>query len=203
MIELNQCKRLSAVVFFASALAAVSTVSVAEEFKRLKLPSGISLQVPAQWSVQTPDQGPGFSVAEAASKRATLLIGHSVPKGALLRLRLGPVSKLTPARLQTLKPEALAKLNDAFFQGMKSVEKEKGPNVVSMREPAVVSVSGHPALRLGYLRAGADGAGENWEVVQLQIPLADRSVHVTMSWSADSDATWRPMMERVTSSLQF
>lgn len=203
MFEVCQRMRLMVAVFCTVTAVTVAAVSEASAFKPMTLPTGISVEVPAQWSVQSPEKSPDFSGADAANKRATLLTGFSVPKGALLRISLRPTSRLTAARLGQLKPDSLAALNDAFFQRMKTGEKEGSPQVISMREPAVVSVSGHPALRLGYLRAGVSDAQENWEVVQLQVPLADRTVHVTMSWRADHDATWRPMMERVAGSLRF
>lgn len=196
-----RCKHLAATVLLTLTSAFAPMQLIATEFRKVQLLSGISLDLPAQWAVKTHEKPRSFTVAEVVKESRNLLLAHSLPLKATVSVSLAPKKKLTAAYLKAMTPERLTAMNAQIIKSMTQGENDGAPKVIATRDLEVTSVSGHPALKSGYLRNGVTVPEETWEVVQLRVPMPDLEVNVRLSWRSDEEAGWRPIMAHIVDSI--
>lgn len=197
----SSCKPLVTTFFLVLAAVIAPNAPAETEFKKVRLLTGISLDIPEQWPLKTYEKNRSFTVADVAKEKKTLLLAHSLSANAMISVSLGPKGKLTGTKIESITPEHLSGIKAQLIKTMMAGENDGSPTVVTMHDPAVVTVAGHPALMTGYLRGGIKNPADTWEVIHFLIPRPDLDVRVNLSWSSERDAYWRPVMTHVVESL--
>lgn len=196
--------------FFASSARAQETPR-----RRIALEHGLSLEVPAQWSVQPPETRKELDATREAltekaeiekprGKKEELLVANSTPApaGAMIRLNASSPVRFTQADFAATGPEGLNALRSELLVTFKKLEAAGGPKVRDVQIPRIERINDHLAVCIVYLRDGAPGMPA-WEVTQYKIPVAGRLIELTVSHRQTEAAEWKPVLEQVKRSLRF
>lgn len=193
------CKTLAATFFLVITMVVASTAIGETEFKKVKLLTEISLDVPAQWKLKVHEKSRSFTVEEVAKEKRTLLLAHSLSANAMISVSLWPKKNgLNTKELESMTAERLSKIKGGLAKGLSNSGELK---VITIHDPVVMLVSGLPALVTGYLRAGADDPEDTWDVINILIPRPDLDVRISLSWSSKRDDYWSPVMIHVVKSF--
>jgi len=196
--------------FFASPARAQETPR-----RRVNLEHGLSLEVPAQWSVQPPETRKELDATREAltekakiepprRKKEELLVANSTPApaGAMIRLNVSSPTRFSQADLAATGPEGLSALHSELLVTFKKLEAAGGPKVRDVQIPRIERINDHLAVCIVYLRAGAPGMPP-WEVTQYKVPVTGRLIELTLSHRQTETAKWKPVLEQVKRSLRL
>jgi hypothetical protein len=183
--------------------------------RRVELAHGISLEIPAQWSVQSPETRKDLETAREAlsgkagiekprGKKEELLAVNATPApaGAMIRLNVSSPAEFTQADLAATGPEWLKALHSELLGTFQRLEAAGGPKILKVQTPRIERINDHLALVIPYLRAAAPGMPP-WEVTQYKIPVAGRLLELTLSHRQTEATEWKPVLEQVSRSLRF
>lgn len=183
--------------------------------RRVELAHGISLEIPAQWSVQPPATRQDLEttresltgkagIEKPRGKKEELLAVNATPApaGAMIKLNVSSPADFTQADLAAAGPEGLKALRAELLVTFQKLEAAGGPKILDVQTPRIERIHDHLALVIPYLRAGAPGMPP-WEVSQYKIPVAGRLIELTLSHRQTEAAEWKPVLEQVSRSLRF
>ena len=183
--------------------------------RRVELAHGISLEIPAQWSVQPQERRKALETTREAltgkagiekprGKKEELLAVNATPEpaGAMIRLNMSSPAGFTQADLAATGPEGLKALRAELLVTFQKLEAAGGPKILDVQTPRIERINDHLALCIPYLRAGTPGMPP-WEVTQYKIPVAGRLIEFTLSHRQTETAEWKPSLEQVKRSLRF
>lgn len=178
---------------------------------RVKLPAGISLELPKEWNVHSSETGRVFDISRRAVVDLSGLTWNSL--GHVIIARSGPASsyalvsvafqrrqtytqdelrRLSSAELDSEAKALRRTLEDGFAaQGMGSLE-WMGARRESLRNTL--------ALVAEYRRRLPDGAAV-WVQIN-HIPLGGRILSLTLAYREMESLRWRPVVHRVRESLR-
>lgn len=184
-------------------------------YRRIQLTHGISLDIPAHWTVLSQDTRKNLGAAGEAiikntgvegpsGKKKNLLAVNATPDptGAMIRVSVIEPPDYTQADLAATTPADLKKARVELLSMFKQLEASGGPKILEMQSLRIEKVNNHLALVMPYVRAGAKGPSP-WQVTQYKIPVSNRLVEVTLSYRQSDAMVWRPILERVIRSMQF
>ena len=183
--------------------------------RRVDLEHGLSLEIPAQWSVQPPEMRKDLETTREAltgkagieqpgGKKEALLAANSTPAppGAVIRLNVSSPAAFTQADLAATGPEGLKALRGEILVTFQKLEAAGGPKILDVQIPRMERINDHLALCIPYLRAGEPGM-PSWDVTQYKIPVTGRLIELTLSHRQTAAAEWKPVLEQVKRSLRF
>jgi hypothetical protein len=185
-------------------------------FHRVKLPDGISLDVPSHWTVLSQDARKNLAassqamqdnagIESAPGERKGLLAVNATPSptGAMIRVSVSEPADFSQADLATWTPSDLKEIGTELLSTFRKMEPSGGPRIIEMQAVRVEKFNAnYRALVIPYVRAGASGPSP-WQVTQYKIPVANRLVEITLSHRQSDAVLWRPILERVKRSVRF
>ena len=203
---------------FMLAFAVCAEPALAQDatFHRVKLPDGISLDVPSHWTVLSQDARKNLAassqamqdnagIESAPGERKGLLAVNATPSptGAMIRVSVSEPADFSQADLATWTPSDLKEIGTELLSTFRKMEPSGGPRIIEMQAVRVEKFNAnYRALVIPYVRAGASGPSP-WQVTQYKIPVANRLVEITLSHRQSDAVLWRPILERVKRSVRF
>lgn len=182
-------------------------------FRQVKLPYGISIDIPSHWNILSQDVRKNLGAAsEAVSsnakieepnvKKESLLAVNAVPDptGAMIRVSVISPPEYTQDDLAKVTPADLKEIKNQILSMFKKAEASGGAKIIEMHPVRVEKISRRLSLVAPYIRASFVGPSF-WEVAQYKIPVSNRLVEVTLSCRKSDAMLWRPILERVKRSL--
>lgn len=184
-------------------------------YKQVSLPDGISIEIPAHWTILSQDTRKNIAAAGRAmtdnagidgggNKKQTLLAVNAVPTppGAMIRVSVSMPPEYSQSDLARATPHELKVLQQDMLQLFKKMEAGGGPEIVEFQPLQVELFKNSRALVIRYVRKSTNGPSL-WQVTQYKIPVENRLIELTLSYRQSDSVMWRPILERVKRSIQF
>ena len=185
-------------------------------YKRVQLSHGISIEIPGHWTVLSQDTRKNLAASSQAmqdnagiestpGRKIGLLAVNATPSptGAMIRVSVSELADFSQADLVTWTPTDLKEIGAELLSTFRKIEPSGGPRIIEMQTIHVEKFNAnYRALVIPYVRAGASGPSP-WQVTQYKIPVADRLVEITLSHRQSDAVLWRPILERVKRSVRF
>ena len=165
-------------VLLACALSVHPARAQESAYRRLELAYGISLDVPAHWTVLSQDARKNLAAFGEAMmgnagvegprghKEALLAVNSApTPTGATIRVSVTTPPDFTQAELTAMTSADLRDLRGGMRDGFKKLEASGGPHLIEMQAVHIEQLSGHTALVVPYVRRGMNGPSP-WQVTQ-------------------------------------
>ena len=196
-------------------LALPMPASAIDGFKKLKLPQGITIEIPAHWNELPLEDRQNLSAMGSASAakagleieglKTNLLAVNAVPAPTKAMIRVSSTTQpaFTAADLLALSDADLQEAGQMELEQFRKAAKSGGIHLLDMAAPRVVTISGHPTYMLTYFRSGVVNKSEKWQVNQFQSPLPDRIIQVTVSWNVANEQILKPILVHVIDSVKF
>lgn len=193
-----------------------ATVALAEDnqFRRLTLPYGISIDIPSHWSVLTQSQKDNIAAAataamsnagvdESGAHKDRLLAVNAtpVPSGATVRVNVTYPAEFTQADLAKITAEDLKGVEEELREGAQHMGNESPTKIIETQPARVDSINGRLALAVPYVREGFSD-GSPWLVTLYQIPIDNKMIQLTLSYRQSDAILWRPIQEHIKRSIQ-
>jgi hypothetical protein len=186
-----------------------------DTYKRVRLPEGISIEIPGHWIILSQDTRKNIAAAGRAmtdnagveggsNQKQTLLAVNATPAptGAMIRVSATVPPDYTQGDLARVTPRDLKEVERDALKLFKKMETEGGPEVVEMQPIQVELFKSSRALVIRYVRKSTNGSSL-WQVTQYKIPVDNRLFELTLSYRQSDSVIWRPILERVKRSVQF
>lgn len=203
------------VLVFAVALLALNAKASDSAFKRVTLPYGISLEIPAHWTILSQATKSNLKALEEATteaagihdpkrKKASLLALNStpVPTGAMVRVSVSSPPDFTLDELKNITQSELNEMAGEMARLFRQLEASGGPKVLQTFPARSEMLGNRLALVIPYRRANHFGPSP-WYVTQYKIPLQNHLVEITLSYRESDAPLWRPILEKVRQSTRF
>ena len=184
-------------------------------FRQVQLPEGISIEIPAHWTVLSQDTRKNIAAAGRAitdnagvegdsNRKQTLLAVNATPAptGAMIRVSVTVPPDYTQSDLASVAPRELKELELEMLQSFRKMEASGGPVIVEMQPVKVEPFKNKRAVVIRYVRKDRAGPGA-WQVTQYKIPVDNRLIELTLSYRQSDSMLWRPILERVKRSIQY
>lgn len=184
-------------------------------YKQVSLPDGISIEVPAHWTILSKDTRKNIAAAGRAmtdnagvdgrrNNQQTLLAVNAIPTppGAMIRVSVSMPPEYSQSDLARVTPHELKVFLQEMRQAFKKMEASGGPEIVEFQPLQVELFKNSRALVIRYVRKSANGPSL-WQVTQYKIPVENRLIELTLSYRQSDSVMWRPILERVKRSIQF
>lgn len=185
-------------------------------YKQVQLSHGISIEIPAHWTVlpedfrknlaassQAMQDNAGIESAPGQKKGLLAVNATPNPTGAMIRVSVTEPADYSQADLATATPADLKEIGTELLASFRKMEPSGGPRIIEMQAVRIEKFNNdHRALVILYVRAGATGPSP-WQVTQYKIPVANRLVEITLSHRQSDAVMWRPILERVKRSVRF
>jgi len=205
-----------AVMLFIHAALTAPAFAADYIYKQVQLSHGISLEIPAHWTVLSADFRKNLAASSQAMqdnagidsvpghKKGLLAVNATpTPTGAMIRVSVSEPADYSQADLATWTPANLKEIEIELLATFRKMEPSGGPRIIEMQAVRVEKFNNdHRALVIPYVRAGADGPSP-WQVIQYKIPVANRLIEITLSHRQSDAMLWQPILERVKRSVQF
>jgi hypothetical protein len=202
-------------LFVAFFLFGNSAFGQGNEFHRIQLSYGISIEIPSHWTVLSQATRNNLGAAGAAvmsnsgigdsgAQKDRLLAVNATPEptGAMVRVSVTSPPDYSQADLAAATAADLKALDVEVQKMYKQLETAGGPKLIESQPIRIESVNGKLALILPYVRAGVNGPSP-WQVTQYKIPVGNRMIELTLSQRQSDSIVWRPILERVKRSMLF
>ena len=179
-----------------------------------RLSYGISIDVPAHWSILESDVRKNINLTgKAIAKdsgvdeelaKETLIAANATPSpsGAMLRVSITRPSPFSQADIANPTPEELEAVKDMFQSQFKAAEAHGGMKLVRLNSAEVKTGNGRKALVLSYARKSVDGTTD-WNVLYYRVPMSYGLIEAMFSCRASDSMIWNPILERVRKSMKF
>ena len=184
-------------------------ISAVATYYEVKLPHGISINLPAGWRFFNDfEQGAiegyvdqlrdlsGYSTLGKSHK--VLLMAHAMPRSkfAFVRVTYSAQGELSPSLVAGLSQKDLRYLTELE---MISLERDGGINVLEYNYFEKTVIDGHPAIIGGYRREGPLGAVR----VIMQFVYTDAAaIKLTASYRESEEGMWQGVIANIISSIK-
>lgn len=222
-MALTACGLITASVFFFSPIDGLaqnpvnqrqfsfaSTLPLQDsKFARLKLPLGVSVEVPKNWWLLSGDINTNI---ETMSEAAMNLSGLQLPKGKRVNLlRANSMPRTTYAAIainatdSEMNPNDLRNASEKEISGFAPTAKEM-QEALSSQNMEILDfyrvrrefVGKHPALVIEYKRSGPQGP----VIVQMtRLFLGEKEVSLNLSYRESEGQLWKPIIQYIRKSL--
>lgn len=203
----------ASVVFVLLLSEAVSVGS--DAFTRISLPHGISIEVPAHWTVLSEAtranlSAVGQSVIElsgletASETRVNLLAVNATPSpcGATIRVAYSSPPTFTEEQIESIDKETLAMLGKMQGEVFRKLEARGGPRLIGEPTAVIAKVGGIRSLGIEYLREDPSGRGP-WRVTIFHTPVGKWGTSITVSYREREATMWYPIVFKSIMSVRF
>lgn len=187
-----------------------------DDFNRVDLPGGISVETPANWEVLSSREihnvanraavimeRAGAEPASAGKITLLALNSDSKPIGAKFRISTIPSPEFTAQDLAGYTQADLDGIKVALLEQSKEFGRAGGIRIISVSTVDRTELNGKPTLLTTYRRDSIGDPGDVWTVMAFQTPLPGRVVETTVSWRTSESARWFPTVKRLVTSLTF
>lgn len=195
----------------ASSSPMVQTISPPDtKFTKLKLPLGVSVEVPKNWRILDKETN---STIETSAEAALNLANAELPKGKKVNLfRANSVPQTTYAGIAVnasdseFDPEELKSASDAEIKEFTPMMKEAIEQSLAGQNLKILEfydlrrefVGNHPALVIEYKRSGPQGA----VIVQMtRLLLKGKEISLNLSYRESEGQLWKPVVQYIRKSL--
>lgn len=202
-------------IFVAFVLFGNSAFAQDTSFRRIQLSYGISLEIPAHWTVLSKDTRKNLGAAGSAmmdnagiegssGQKQNLLAVNATPEptGAMIRVSITSPPDYTQSDLAGATPADLKEIGAEMLKMFRKLEASGGPKILEMQPVRIEKFNRHLVLVMPYVRASKFGPSP-WQVTQYKIPVSNRLIEITLSHRQSDAIVWRPILERVKRSVQF
>ncbi|MBA3805861.1 MAG: hypothetical protein H0X14_09160 [Acidobacteria bacterium] len=179
-------------------------------FAKLKLPLGVSVEVPKNWRLLDGDIN---ATIETAAEAALNLSGVDLPKGKKVNLfRANSMPTTTYAAIainatdSELNPDELKNASEAEIRELSSMMSEMMQKSLAAQNLKVIEFYGvrreyvgkHPALVTEYKRSGPQGP----VIVQMtRLFLGQKEISLNLSYRESEAQLWKPIIQYIRKSL--
>lgn len=208
-------KNLTFTAFVAFALLAHPAFAQDTSFRRVQLAYGISLDVPAHWTVLSLENRKNLGAAgqammenagieKSSGRKESLLAMNATPNptGAMIRVSVTSPPDYTQSDLAAATFADTKEIGAEMLSMFRKLETSGGPKILEMQPVHIEKFNNYRVLVLPYVRAGIVGTSP-WQVTQYKIPVSNRLIEITLSHRQSDAIVWRPILERVKRSVQF
>lgn len=180
------------------------------KFTKLKLPLGVSVDVPKNWRILEGDLN---STIETTAEAVMSLSGVELPKGKKVNLfRANSVSQTTyagiainatdselaPNELMIASEEEIRELSPLMHEMMQQALAAQNLKVIEFYGVRREFVGKHPALIIEYKRSGPQGA----VIVQMtRLFLGEKEISLNLSYRESEAQIWKPIIQYIRRSL--
>jgi hypothetical protein len=180
------------------------------KFAKLKLPLGVSVEVPKNWWIFDSDTNSTIETAAEAAmnlsgieltkgKQVILFRANSMPKttyaGIAIKLR---DSELDPEILKNASEEEIKEFSPEMNQMMQEGLSAAGLKVIEFYGVRRAFVGKHPALVIEYKRSGQKGD----VIVQMtRLFLGEKEILLDLSYRESEAQIWKPIVQYIRKSL--
>lgn len=184
-------------------------------FRRVQLSYGISLEIPAHWTVLSQDTRKNLGAASSAmmdnagiegssGQKQNLLAVNATPEptGAMIRVSITSPPDYTQADIAAATPTDLKDVGAEMLKIFRQLEASGGLKIIEMQPVRIEKFKNHLVLVMPYVRASKVGPSP-WQVTQYKIPVSNRLIEITLSHRQSDAIVWSPILERVKRSVQF
>lgn len=214
--QMTQIRRI-----WISALAAVliftvhGVVSATDNFARVKLPKGVSIEIPKNWVVLSGNQritldsavesGLDLSGIKQKGSELPFAANYYDDKGntlGIMNVRYYPELELTQADAQSANAQDVRELDAALKESMIPSMKAFNMTVTSWAGTQKSVINGITVFLTEYQRKSLKGSGE-FRVRLVRVFAADKSFTVTVSYYEAASFLLKPITDRIINSLRL
>lgn len=200
---------LIAVIIF----AAYGVASATDNFTRVKLPKGVSIEVPKNWVVLSGNQritldsavesGLDLSGIKQGGSEFPFAANYYDDKGntlGILNVRYYPQLELTQADAQSANAQYVKELDAALKENMITSVKAFNMTVTSWAGTQKSVINGITVFLTEYQRKSLKGSGE-FRVRLVRVFAADKSFTLTVSYHEAASFLLKPITDKIINSL--
>jgi|TARA_R110001606_G_scaffold397294_1_gene573352 hypothetical protein len=200
-----------ALIFF----AVNEVASATDNFARVKLPKGISIEIPKNWVVLSGNQritldsavesGLDLSGIEQESSELPFAANYYDDKGntlGIMNVRYYPQLELTQADAQSANAQDVRELDAALKENGIPSMKAFNMTVTSWAGTQKSVINGITVFLTEYQRKSLKGSGE-FRVRLVRVLAADKSFTVTVSYHKAASFLLKPITDRIINSLSL
>ncbi len=180
-------------------------------FALVKLPLGVSIEVPKNWRLLDGDFN---TTIEAAGEAALSLVGIKLPTGQkvnLFRANSNPPttyagiainatdSDIPPAELLAASDAEIRELTPLMRQMFDQGFAAQNLRIIRFDDVRREIVDGHPALLIEYVRSGPQ---EPVVVQMTRLFIGDKEISLNLSYRRSEAGVWKPIVDHMRSTFQ-
>ncbi len=179
------------------------------KFAKLKLPLGVSLEVPKNWAVLNRDMSTNIeTMSEAAmnlsgielpkGKRINLLRANSMPRTTYAAIAINATdSEIDPREFRSA-PESQVSSFAPTAEEMHQALSTQNMAILDFYRVRREFVGKHPALVIEYKRSGPQGP----VIVQMtRLFLGEKEISLNLSYRESEGQLWKPIIQYIRKSL--
>lgn len=191
-----------------------ANLAFAEPIHRTLLTDGISLEIPPQWIVLSQEQRKNVpklykalsdktGIEGESGRIAVLLVTSPKSLGANIRVTVQTPPNYSQNDLATITSEELNNATAMIRSNFDKLAAASGYKIIEMQPVRVEWINHHRAFVIQYVRSNRIGDTSPWLVTNYRIPIEKHTIYITFECKKSEDYIWRPLLERVKSTLQF
>jgi hypothetical protein len=180
------------------------------KFAKLRLPLGVSVEVPKNWRIIDGDLNATIQTAAEAAlnlseielprhKRVNLFRANSMPQTTYAGIAINATdSEEDPTVLKNASEEEIAALTPNMHEMMQQAMSIQNAEIIEFYEVRRELVGNHPALIIEYKRSDPQGA----VIVKMtQLFLGGKIISLNLSYRESEARIWKPIIEYIRKSL--
>lgn len=179
-------------------------------FTRLRLPLGVSVEVPKNWRLLDGDINATIETASEAAMnlsgvdlgngtKTNLFRANSMPSSTYAGIAINATdSEIDPDELKAATEQEIRELSTEIHETMREALSSQNMSILEFHGVRREYVSGHPALVIEYKRTGQQGA----VIVQMtRLFLGEKEISLNLSYRESEGFLWKPIVQYIRSSF--
>ena len=205
------CKRLSGYIILMTCAAAHVHASTAgadnPHFVNVRLPYGLSVDVPQSWRVLGDEENQLIELSASAvldltgltpegDGDITLFAANSMPRStyASIRVELLDAMDLSEAEAANLQPEDLADMNAGVLEMLNAILSAQGLALIDYYGTSLEWIQSKPCVSIRYRRSGPSGP----VMTERLIVFSDESQWgINLAYRQSETGLWLPVINRI------
>ena len=207
--------RICISAMIAMTMLAVHTMAFAtDNFVKVSLPKGVSIELPKNWVVKSDNQRitldsavesglDSFGIEQEGSELsfAANYYDDKGNKQGILNVRYYPLLELTQADARSVSAQEVSELDAALKESMIPPMKKFGMVITSWAGTQKITINGITVFLTEYRRSSVDGIGE-FRVRLARVLDANKSFTLTVSYH-ESSVLLKPITDRIIKLTQY
>lgn len=180
------------------------------KFTKLRLPLGVSVEVPKNWRILDKETNSTIETSAEASlnlanadlstgKKVNLFRANSVPQTTYAGIAVNATdSELNPEELKSASDAEIKELTPMMKETMEQSLSGQNLKVLEFYDMRREFVGSHPALVIEYKRSGPQGS----VIVQMtRLLLKGKEISLNLSYRESEAQLWKPVVQYIRKSL--
>lgn len=180
------------------------------KFAKLKLPLGVSVEVPKNWWLLDGDMNTNIETAAEAAlnlsgielpkrKKVNLFRANSMPKTTYAAIAINATdSEMNPNDLKNASAKEIRELSPMIREMMQEALSAQNMKIIEFYGVRREFVGKHPALVIEYKRSGLQGP----VIVQMtRLFLGEKEISLNLSYRESEGQLWKPIIQYIRKSL--